>query len=135
MRIFVGLAGVTLVALVAACTGQPPQVAAGRASYQDLCAGCHGVDGRGDGPAAADLKVKPADLTGIAARNDGSFPRIAVMSMIDGYNRAKGHGGMMPVFDTLLEGPKVMIDTGDGVVTPTPEKLVDLADYVETLQR
>jgi putative copper resistance protein D len=31
--------------------------------YRDSCVVCHGVAGYGDGPAAADLKPKPADLT------------------------------------------------------------------------
>ncbi|WP_102225066.1 c-type cytochrome [Acidimangrovimonas sediminis] len=118
----------------AACAMQGPQPEAGRALYSDLCASCHGVDGRGDGPMAAQLKVKPANLTTLSARHGGTFPRVYVMSMIDGYNRAKGHGGMMPVFDPLLQGPTVLIDTGDGVETPTPARLVDLADYIQTLQ-
>jgi putative copper export protein/mono/diheme cytochrome c family protein len=32
--------------------------------FADTCAACHGADGRGDGPAAKGLAVKPADLTG-----------------------------------------------------------------------
>ena len=31
--------------------------------YTENCALCHGVDGRGDGPASAGLTVRPADLT------------------------------------------------------------------------
>lgn len=135
MRLILTGAALGLIAIVAACAMQGPQPEAGRAYYQDMCASCHGEDGRGDGPAAEGLKVKPSDLTTIAARNGGTFPRVAVMSMIDGYNRAKGHGGMMPVFDPLLRGPKVLIDTGDGIETPTPARLVDLADYIQTLQR
>jgi putative copper resistance protein D len=38
-------------------------VANGMLLYGDSCAVCHGVAGYGDGPAAADLKPKPADLT------------------------------------------------------------------------
>ena len=37
-------------------------VGAGRTSYMTLCAGCHGLDGRGDGPIAATLDPKPVDL-------------------------------------------------------------------------
>lgn len=37
-------------------------VAAGRATYAEFCAACHGVRGRGDGPAAAGLHPPPADL-------------------------------------------------------------------------
>ncbi len=38
-------------------------VQAGRVVYQNNCATCHGVNGKGDGPAAANLNPKPVDLT------------------------------------------------------------------------
>jgi putative copper resistance protein D len=39
-------------------------IAHGEPIYRENCALCHGVDGYGDGPAAAALAVKPANLTG-----------------------------------------------------------------------
>ncbi len=36
---------------------------AGRALWRDQCAGCHGLEGRGDGPAARLLRPRPPDLT------------------------------------------------------------------------
>ena len=38
-------------------------IARGARLYPENCASCHGAAGRGDGPAAAGLKVPPADLT------------------------------------------------------------------------
>ncbi len=35
----------------------------GKASFEQLCASCHGAVGKGDGPAAAALTPKPRDLT------------------------------------------------------------------------
>ena len=35
----------------------------GETLYGPNCAACHGADGQGNGPAAASLRVKPADLT------------------------------------------------------------------------
>jgi mono/diheme cytochrome c family protein len=35
----------------------------GKKLYQTYCTGCHGVSGKGDGPAAKALPVKPADHT------------------------------------------------------------------------
>jgi DMSO reductase family type II enzyme heme b subunit len=55
--------------LAAAAASQPrranPQTEAetGRAVYQKWCAGCHGDQGRGDGPAAAYLLPRPRDFT------------------------------------------------------------------------
>lgn len=36
---------------------------AGKAKYETLCVGCHGVSGKGDGPAAAALNPKPRNYT------------------------------------------------------------------------
>lgn len=36
---------------------------AGKAKYDQLCVGCHGASGKGDGAAAASLNPKPRDHT------------------------------------------------------------------------
>jgi putative copper resistance protein D len=41
----------------------------GAALYASNCAGCHGPEGRGDGPAGRALSVRPTDLTAHAARH------------------------------------------------------------------
>jgi len=108
----------------------------GRAIYRDFCVSCHGESGKGDGPAVAGLDAPPPDLTTLSARNNGMFPRNYVISTIDGYTRrASGGELVMPEFGTFLQaGQLVLLDTGDGIRTPTPERLVALAAYIETLQ-
>ena len=120
------------IAVLAGCTGQ---VETGRSSYDSLCAGCHGADGTGAGRISAGLPERPADLTTIAARNRGVFPRVEVMAKIDGYAKGEPHYGAMPAFWPLLEGRTVLVETGDGILTPTPEPLVALTAYIESLQR
>lgn len=46
-----------------------PTAAQGEALYKQYCAPCHGLEGRGNGPAAAGLPVKPADHTNGAVMN------------------------------------------------------------------
>lgn len=106
----------------------------GAEDFATYCAGCHGASGRGDGPAAAGLGRKPADLTGLAARNGGVFPGTQVMAKIWGYTG--GHDGTspMPQFGPLLQGELVPYDGGDGIATPTPVRLVQIAEYLKTLQ-
>jgi high-affinity iron transporter len=41
---------------------QPPALGRGREIYQSACASCHGIAGRGDGPAGAALTPRPANL-------------------------------------------------------------------------
>lgn len=112
-----------------------PQEQAGQADFDTYCAACHGADARGNGPVSVDLNLNAPDLTLIAQRNGGAFPFTRVMSTIDGYTRADQHGSVMPEFGPLLEGPTVLVDYEGGIQTPTPEPLVSLARYLESIQR
>ena len=123
-----GLAG------LAGCTPQPVQEVSGRALYAENCAVCHGDGGRGDGPAAAGMTSPPEDLTLLSRAAGGTFPLVTVMSYIDGYTREDRAEGM-PAFGALLEGRTMMVETDEDVLTPTPEPLVELAEYLRTLQR
>lgn len=135
-RIILPAAVMALGAVLAACVPDGNRVDA-RQDYMTFCATCHGDAGRGDGPLAASLTPHPADLTTISARNDGVFPTTRVMSVIDGYTRGQhGNGGPMPEFGDLLDGRQVLYDDGlGGPPVPVPERLRDLASYVEGLQR
>jgi mono/diheme cytochrome c family protein len=123
-----------LATIAAACVPMKDAVSIPTAAddYSDMCATCHGPSGKGDGEVARDLGMTPADLTQLAANNDGTFPKARVMSQIYGYTQ-DGPGGDMPAFGVLLEGETVLVDTGDGIATPTPLRLVQLAEYVEAL--
>ena len=71
----------------------------GKQMYVSYCAPCHGVDGKGGGPAAPALKKAPADLTQISKRNHGDFPAFRVTHIIDGYEIEAVHGSReMPVW-------------------------------------
>lgn len=118
-------------AVLAACV--PPKAPDAKQDFADYCAACHGASGRGDGVAAGGLKTKPADLTTLSKKNHGAFPTTRVMAQIWGYAGAKGRG-VMPDFAPLMEGDLVPYDGGDGIDTPTPVRLVALAEYLRTLQ-
>lgn len=105
----------------------------GRAIFENNCVICHGDQGRGDGPYAAQLQFPPADLAVLAANNGGVFPAVDVMAKIYGYPGGS-HTMPMPEFGPLLEGPKVMWIDPDGNKIATPKVLVDLAEYLENLQ-
>lgn len=126
------LAGLPLVLALAACVEKAPAPDPA-ADYADYCAACHGPAGKGDGVAAEGLTKKPADLTQLAARNGGTFPTTRVMAQIWGYAKAKGRG-VMPDFAPMMAGELVPYDGGDGIDTPTPVRLVALAEYLKTLQ-
>jgi mono/diheme cytochrome c family protein len=62
--------------------------------YDEYCAVCHGREAKGDGPYAADLKTRPADLTRISARNGGVFQPVKVARYIDGLDETPGSRDM-----------------------------------------
>ncbi len=134
--------GKTILALgvalaVTACTETEtmPGPQEGRAHFMANCAVCHGDSAKGNGPMAGGLTKAPADLTLIAMRNGGTFPRARVMSTVDGYARSDMAGPGMPEFGELLMGDLVPFNSGDGIQTPTPRKLVALVEYLETIQQ
>lgn len=120
-----------LIAL-AACVGEAPPD--GRRLFAENCAACHGADARGGGELAAGLPETPPDLTTLAARHRGVFPRDYVMSTIDGYSRGQHGAQVMPEFGAGDLGPVVIIEDGDGNGIPVPANLLALADYLATLQ-
>lgn len=110
---------------------QSERLAKGRLSYRIHCASCHGESGRGDGPVAADLKVRPTDLTRLAASHEGRFPREDVYEAIDGRRPVRGHGpAAMPVWGaTFQERGKDMPQEHE-----VREAILDLVAYVESIQ-
>ena len=76
---------------------------AGKILYMQHCVTCHGVDGKGDGPAAARLSATPADLTEIAARRDGIWPTLEIMEILSGYSRNTQPREDMPVIVDVLD--------------------------------
>ena len=88
-----------LLSLVAGCgwVGQPPQH--GVDLYVRHCASCHGIAGRGDGPAAESLTPRPTDLT----RSSAGLAEL--MRVIDGRRIVRAHGSSdMPVWGDVFVG-------------------------------
>ncbi len=107
---------------------------AGAAAFREDCSACHGPGGRGDGSFGAQLLRQPPDLTRLAARNGGVFPRDRVMSTIDGFDRGEHFSAAMPEFGAGDMGPVVIVESADGIGTPVPARLLALAAYLESIQ-
>ncbi len=97
--------------------------------FNSYCASCHGMDAKGNGPMAAWLKVKPSDLTRIAARNGGKFPLERVDRIISGEEALpSGHGTSgMPVWGPVFS--QVTRDQDLGRV-----RIDNLARYLRDIQ-
>ena len=90
----------------------------------------HGSDGRGGGPVVPALCVPPPDLTTLAVRHDGRYPRADVIDMITGQHEIPAHGAReMPVWSERF-------GAGGEVASFYARRRDEvLADYVESLQR
>ena len=121
-------------ALMACVPADPHEDVSGRNAFLESCASCHGVDAKGTGSMAGGLDPRPADLTTIAARNGGTFPRDRVMSTIDGFASGAHFSPAMPEFGETDLGETVIVEESPGVGTPVPERLLALADYLESIQ-
>jgi hypothetical protein len=126
-------------ALVLGACVEKEKAPGGAEDFAAFCSACHGAGGKGDGDAAAVLDRKPADLTRLAARNGGVFPGTRVMAKIWGYTGVqpgnRDGASPMPQFGPLLQGDLVPYDGGDGIATPTPVRLVGIAEYLKALQQ
>jgi mono/diheme cytochrome c family protein len=106
----------------------------GRILYLTHCQGCHGLDGRGDGPAAASLRTRPTDLTRLWQRYGTPLDRERLTAYVDGRGLLEVHGPReMPVWgDEFFEDAPPLTPN---LVEGAKRHLIDvLADYLESIQ-
>lgn len=116
-------------------TETPGAMRPGAEEYRISCQVCHGADGKGNGPMAKHLLVKPSDLTVLAKNNEGKFPLQDVFQIIDGRTMVRGHGERtMPVwgsrFSVQAEG--AFGPYGGEVVVRN--RILELVFYIQELQ-
>lgn len=141
------LASVLAVMLAGACT-QPAQdrvlrfdlpppggLEEGRAEYLAACASCHGVDARGGGPVGPALRTPPPDLTLLAWRRGGTFPRDEVIAVLAGERSFAAHGNReMPVWSQRYGVPGT--DGATAIASIYARRRLELlASYLESVQR
>ncbi len=97
--------------------------------YRQFCAVCHGINGRGDGPAVEALSSKPSDLTLIRRLNNNKFPTIHIQRVIAGDDRVTAHGSKeMPSWGDTFRSISASETFGEMRVT-------SLVEYLQMIQR
>jgi mono/diheme cytochrome c family protein len=103
--------------------------ASGKDMFTQYCAPCHGVDGKGNGPAASAMKAQPTDLTQLARKHDGKYPANSVASVLKFGGGPGAHGSAeMPVWGPLLQSLDKFHDT------VVQQRISNIVNYIETLQ-
>ncbi len=101
----------------------------GKEMYKAYCASCHGLDGKGGGPAASAMKSPLPDLTQLSKKNGGKFPFDHVASVIQGDVNSPAHGSAdMPVW-----GP-VFMKVSQHQTAQVQQRVRNLGDYIESIQ-
>jgi mono/diheme cytochrome c family protein len=122
-----------------ATMGPSGLMVSGKLQFRQYCAQCHGMGATGDGPGAAALKKKPANLTTLAKKNGGVFPEQEVREFIDGTKTAASHGTReMPIWGYAFMNRQ---STMGGQTTVSPlsqqeikQKIDRLVEYIKTIQ-
>lgn len=94
---------------------QADAATAGGALYAERCASCHGATGAGDGPAAAALDPKPADLATVVGDQADDFLFWRIMD-----------GGAMEPFNSSMPAQKGIL---------TDDQVWQLVTYIRTLAK
>lgn len=127
-----------LIVLAASALAQP-RSGPGRWDYQNSCASCHGASGRGDGPLVRYLVTPPTDLSRLAQRNGGVFPRDRLATLIDGRSSTDigPHGSReMPVWgNTYVERFTQAGGSPQLAEDAARRRILDLVDHLERLQQ
>ena len=108
-------------------------IAGGELEYQNHCAICHGVDGRGQGIMAKFLTIAPSDLTQIAKKNAGKFSFWQVYRVIDGREEVRGHGTReMPIWGARFQSEAKGGDPGSRA--QAAGRILGLVFYLQHIQ-
>ena len=130
-----GMAAILALALTAAAQTVVPREQplviksmAGADLYKFYCSTCHGADAKGR-PAASSEQPAAPDLTTLARRNGGVFPRTRVVDVLrNGVGSPASHGPLgMPVWGAIFRG----LEPDDA---HTAIRIENLVDYLQARQ-
>lgn len=118
----------------------------GADEYRISCMSCHGVGGRGNGPLAKFLTVKPTDLTSLSKNNGGQYPNLKagqypflrVYQVIDGRAAVELHGERaMPVWGNryLADQPGGVSSYGGDYEKMVRGRILELVYYIQSIQQ
>lgn len=107
----------------------------GKQMYAAYCAACHGTMGKGNGPAAAALRERPADLTLLAAHNNGRFPWFTVKRVLSNEEGLPAHASSGASGSSDMPDWLPAFRSLDKQIPRASEMRVhNLVNYVETIQ-
>jgi mono/diheme cytochrome c family protein len=106
----------------------PTSAASGEEMFTTYCAVCHGIDGKGGGPAAAALKTTPANLTQLSVKNGGTYPEPHVVQILTAGTLLAHGSADMPVWGDLFKS------LNGGSQSMANMRVANLTAYIKSIQ-
>jgi hypothetical protein len=75
------------------------------------------------------------DLTVLAKNNEGAFPFLETLMIVDGRTGLRGHGGVMPVWGDTFEREAAEVAGVYGAETIARGRLLSLVEYLAEIQQ
>ncbi|WP_417728784.1 c-type cytochrome [Roseovarius sp.] len=127
---------VLLLPLILANTAFAQERNWGEVFYSENCASCHGDLGMGDGELAGILTVEVPNLTKLSAQNDGTFPMLYVIQVVDGRSGLRAHGNPMPPYGAMFREELQPPSARAGAVEPLIRgRILMIAEYIQSIQQ
>ena len=122
-----------LISTTRAVAQETEVIAGGELEYQNHCAICHGVDGRGRGIMAKFLTISPSNLTQLTKKTAGRFLFWQVYRVIDGREQIRGHGTReMPIWGARFQTEAGGSDPGSR--SQVSGRILSLVFYLQHIQ-
>jgi hypothetical protein len=102
--------------------------------YMRYCAACHGETGTGGGDMEHFFNIHMPNLRTMAARNDGAFPLLETIHIIDGRTGLRAHGGPMPLWGGVFMSETIDRHDFYGSAIEARGRVLSLALYLESIQ-
>lgn len=107
---------------------KPMRGVSGADNFKAYCASCHGLQGKGDGPAVVALKAPPRDLALLTASHKGKYPADYVLAVLNGKASVAAHGSTaMPIWGPVFQSFESEAETR--------LRLNNLVEFIGTLQK
>jgi len=104
----------------------------GASMFKDYCAACHGIDGKGNGPAVEFLKAPPPDLTTMANRYNEKSVTVKVEAVLNfgPQTKANAHGTLdMPFWGQTFRRMRPSNDA------EAKMRINNLSNYINSIQQ
>ncbi len=130
------LASTLLLGLSSASIAQTRGVDIGKREFENNCASCHGVNGKGSGTVTPWLRKSPPDLTLLTKSNGGIFPMDRLYKSIAGEDTGAHGSREMPVWGQVyrMSAAEYYMEQRYNDEAIVRARILSLLEYINRLQ-